>query len=480
MRLVGLIVASIALLSTSTAFALNPATPEDRAEINELIKSAKMDQDLIDIETPALEIANARAIDRTETDPGHWKQEAAELSESLRELKRSRDLSFDKAIHRTLAAYGIVETDEADRLQMPEGRCVISGPFNGETIYWKPVASENTERVYQTPGGRIGIRRPIKINGAAARGTEDGVTIVYAAAFQSPEYLALVLSHEMDHFGQYTTTGRGDRMTPNEREVDAWSHTKDAIDSLGFDRTTAGEIRDQVEDTLKYYKNAVAKDRAWAKWTLGLKRPADVLFAPHVVGEVDLFQKRFDEIDATVAEEIQVAKARAHEQEQLSASDGTPTHDRNVDIPTAVPFTEHYGARLGRLARIACQSSAALTDELVHREFPDGWVHHEDLGDCDSGSHLFVLPPSYCATAVFRIVCSQEGEPVYVDRTRLRAAANSLIAPAVPAPPARRSPTTNPPASPAPPFDPAPEKPRKDPGNRDCYQGPGEPQGCPQ
>ena len=63
-----------------------------------------------------------------------------------------------------------------------------------------------------------------------ARTGSDGITTLFTPAFESPAYLALILRHEREHFKQFVTPDKGDKLTDNERDQEAWAETLRIID----------------------------------------------------------------------------------------------------------------------------------------------------------------------------------------------------------------------------------------------------------
>lgn len=153
-----------------------------------------------------------------------------------------------------------------------------------------------------------------------------------------------------------------------------------------------------------------------------------------------------------------VARAISHTQDairkQREVSDAHP--------PMSAAPAEDPGGKLGKLAVLVCASRNALTDEVVNRAFPDGYASHHDIGDCESGARLFIIPTSYCARQVFKSICSQDGDPVYINRSVILDAARGFTAPPATIPPTNPGPTVTP-VPPTLPLDDLGEKPDREP-----------------
>lgn len=282
-------------------------------------------------------------------------------------------------------------------------------------------------------------------------------------------FLASVIFHEAQHFNQLSRFDcpqgavRPCGWTKKEiDERDAYAEQNAWEKSFGLNSKDAQKFADQWN----LFNDSANTTSPLTSWNLAPRDESawEGYFNSHNLA------KQYDDLLH------EVARSRAKQEEiqtrdkaRRSAPPPPPTPLENMS-PSVAPPEEYAGSKLGKLARLACTAPDALTDELIHKEFPDGWVHHEDIGECDSGARLFVIPQTLCAREVFKTLCSQEGEPIYLERFRFLDATVGLVAlPAVPAPPARRNPTPTPtPSSPDLPMD-DPEKPvkePKDPGTR--------------
>lgn len=226
--------AAFVLLSlvASEARALQPASAADMKKIQELLNKADLIQADVKRMKNNLEAAEI-ALKRSPDDPD-LKSQAAYVARTLNDFVRDRDLVRDKAIHRTLTAYGIVSTDRiSGKPKMPSGIAVVPD-YKGQAAHWRVVARDDDKRINLNLRGDRVHEGPVDNKLARASTDGSGITIVYEESFSSPEYLALILSHEKEHFEQYTTKGRGDKLSPNERELVAWRKTERDALILGF------------------------------------------------------------------------------------------------------------------------------------------------------------------------------------------------------------------------------------------------------
>ncbi|MDE2489456.1 MAG: hypothetical protein KGM24_01325 [Elusimicrobia bacterium] len=243
----------IALLSCRTAFALHPANAAAVRRIAAFIAAAEQEQAAL---TPLTE-KNGK-LDRLkkslglllmsgdENNADFYKRQIAQLEAKIKHLSDARDVARDKAIHLTLTAYGIVPADADGRPEEPAGISYMS-PEYGRHISWIPYAEDNDRtRIYQNASGSAfnlwgfgRLNRTSTGHKEFALTGVDGVTTVDRKAFlHGPGFLALILSHEIVHFRQFTTPSRGPKMTSAQRELEAWRKTRGNLAKLA----AAGQI----------------------------------------------------------------------------------------------------------------------------------------------------------------------------------------------------------------------------------------------
>lgn len=178
--------------------------PSVEREIHEQIRTAnKMDKEVLG----ALYVLN--------TTPA--KKDSPEYRELERNVQRAMDrqnAARTVAIHMTIRAYKLAPEDLKGTSVMPW--------TNGRTIRWMPIAREREAREMQdSKGNRKNVSQPNEELDAAAY--YDGVTYIYPSAFsRGPGYLASILRHELTHFEQYTTPGKGDVMSYAEAQAEAY------------------------------------------------------------------------------------------------------------------------------------------------------------------------------------------------------------------------------------------------------------------
>jgi hypothetical protein len=255
-----------------------------------------------------------------------WKlnpQERVELTAEIDSLKRQRDLDRDRAIHMTLRAYGLVRTDAATgALVMPEGKLVMTSPIKGQDIHWIAIAGDNEGRwVLNQKGEAVHIppfRSPTG-KGSSAFTVVDGVTTLLEPAFQTPGLLAMTLLHEQTHFNQYITA----EMSYAEREIAALETEEKNFESIGLSPVEEEAVRRHLygnpktgdKGELARWREILLEERAAHLkspiWGSGKDDPGLVL---HSSGENEELGKRFDELDAVVAGELQRTRDEAARQ----------------------------------------------------------------------------------------------------------------------------------------------------------------------
>ncbi|MFI5345429.1 MAG: hypothetical protein ACHQ51_03540 [Elusimicrobiota bacterium] len=294
------------------AYALQPATPEQFQTIqgyldqaNELIKGPD------GIEKYTADLKDA------ELAPNHDERTIEGIKNEIAGLTRQRNLAFDKAIHLTLRAYGIVPADADGRLISPNGRIVMRG-FKGKQAAWIPVADDNIPRFALEPSGKaVEVPRRVYEDGSepAAVTRFDGVTFMFPKSFTTPGMLALTLLHERTHFEQFTTPGKGDKTTEAEREVAAYQAELRQMNQIGLsdeekkvmNNFLFGNPETGQRSILDFWKEQVLDQRSRAGWKSpwgdGRASPAYALPGKDRSDR----QSQFDDLDGVVAAEIKTA-----------------------------------------------------------------------------------------------------------------------------------------------------------------------------
>lgn len=434
------------------SFALRPATSEQVKEIQSHIDLANSLDSEIAAKKELLKVKPSARV---------------QLESDIAALKRQQILEFNHAIHLTLRDYDLVYVDPFDRVKMPQGVLVHPG-LAGKTATWIPIAAATEERTLPLKNGDTRVL-PVRPEDSALTGA-DGVTIIKPEAFTTPGLLALTLLHERKHFDQFTTPGQGDKFTSPELEIPAYEAQLYGMTKVGLTpselKFMKGYLVDGYDDDQgRHHEGQLPAEREKLRVQLTTKR----LVAPWSSGQAvakggqihssdDLLTLKggFDDLDATVAAEITLAK-----QDTLRQRATIPPR------PFAAPAEEHPAEKFERLAQKACLNEPTLTQEDVDGEFPDGTLPREYFRDCDRAGDNFARTP--CERIVFFRACKLSGSPIPIDAdTILSFAADRRVARLIPQPyaypPQRLQPTSPSAPSPAPSTnpDPAPD-PKEDP-----------------
>jgi hypothetical protein len=129
------------------------------------------------------------------------------------------------------------------------GPIVLNGDFNATPANWQPKFGEMDHARTKTNanGEQITMIKPTTY---AAITWENGDIVVTIKSFlYSPGYLASILQHETIHFDQITTLGRGDQLTPGEREWQAYQAMRGRNSEIIFQLTS--EEKRIIEDAFK-------------------------------------------------------------------------------------------------------------------------------------------------------------------------------------------------------------------------------------
>lgn len=166
-------------------------------------------------------------------------------------LQKQRETSMLDAIAKTLIAYDIVPGRNGVP-QTPSARSVVPG-FEGPPWTW--TIRYGVEHVRVSLATRSGVvHYPAPTMRERGRTTPDGFTVIWGE-FSDPRLLALLLVHELRHFEQFTTPGKGDAWTRAEFELDAYAAERRAMAPMGLDRDRAFE-----KEMLDFFR---AKGRYW-------------------------------------------------------------------------------------------------------------------------------------------------------------------------------------------------------------------------
>ena len=406
---------SLLFLPWQRVWALHPASADDLRAIQDKLDQANLIQyDLADSS------GNDLSIRRTKRDldlarlTGN-KLEIEELDRQIQSLIRQRDLARCKAIHMTLAAYGIVPTNSQGRLRMPHGTIVVP-LFAGRTATWIAIAGDNKKRQAIKPDGTVTTIDAANdpVTGKEPNGVTDldGVTTILSETFERdlkgnsirPLDLALLLIHEQRHFKQYVTPGKGDKLHFNAAELDA--HQADLGDQFG-PKNPLGLSPEELQ-TYKDNELGVVEEYRKAKWYDRFKRKVEEMSGhgeviptyrlPRVSEELAAIKKGAKELEAQI--QWEAAERKAAREALVATPPGEPYIPPPVAMPPGMPVVPGPGApratppmapvgsNLGLLADAACRSSGALPYQEFQRwldGYPDGidWGRREVHGCAD-------------------------------------------------------------------------------------------------
>lgn len=228
--------------------ALNRANDKDRAEIAAQLKLA---------DTATNDIAMTAAELRGKTG-----EEARELRETLRTLISDRNTARERALWLTIRAFGILRFEYGEPV-LPTGVSVLRSPQNGKKITWLPIVAASRRYSIQNEVGRSVSTEELGKN-ESGNFASDGIARIFPPAFRNPSTLASTIVHELIHFQQATTRGRGDVLTPGESEVEAYEAQQQMTQGGIFGFTDEQEVEEYayLETNLKKRRIQAATERA--------------------------------------------------------------------------------------------------------------------------------------------------------------------------------------------------------------------------
>lgn len=149
-------------------------------------------------------------------------------AEKITNDKRKLVALYDKTTHAVILAYGIKPNHEAGT--------IVRGAVKGaKSKKWDPVFDDQTHRIMTDKGGKEVLAKEAPAVGYT---WSDGQITLGPGAFEgsfinkttkgkefysaSPALLASLIIHETVHFEQYTTPGRGDKMSRFDMDLEAY------------------------------------------------------------------------------------------------------------------------------------------------------------------------------------------------------------------------------------------------------------------
>lgn len=228
--------------------------------------------------------------------------EIRRLEKAKRRAEDEQLAAYTKAIHMTILAYDLEPPSRQGTSAMPLTK--------GRSIMWLPVAREAESRQIQDAHGEM-KRLPQPRNRYSGVTYPDGVTYIDPKTVRKGVgVLASTLLHERTHFEQFTTAGRGDKMSYREAEVESLQAEKDNAPLFFDPEKDQGQIS-EIETWLADAQAKVRQEEEARKGLNGLIRrilpsvPPPETFESrlHTDEELAAIKKRAEELRALVEEE---------------------------------------------------------------------------------------------------------------------------------------------------------------------------------
>lgn len=234
--------------AVENASAIHRANAKDRAEIADHLRAAH---------NAAVDINLTRVNLRGKTG-----EEAENLRAAIQRLAGDRDAARERALWLTIRAYGILDFRYGEPV-LPTAVSVLRSPQNGKEITWLPIVADSRDYSIQNEVGRtVSTERLGKDE--SGNFASDGIARIFPSAFTNPATLASTIAHELIHFQQATTRGRGDVLTPGESEVEAYEAQQQMTQGgiFGFTEEEKEAENAYLEKNLKKRRLQAAKERA--------------------------------------------------------------------------------------------------------------------------------------------------------------------------------------------------------------------------
>lgn len=279
------------LCSHRDAAAIQQASEQDQQDITSQLQVVVAAEDGIEKEKVKLNEANGDAALEQE------------IKTEIARYEKMRINAHERAMWLTLRAYDIIPFVDNDPI-LPYGDSVLRSPEKGRRIIWVPKFEDIGDKPLQDEYGRpAGTRKFLPRN--AGNTASDGVSRMFPSAFESPVQLASYLVHEVRHFWQNTTPGKGDVKTTAELEVEAYEEElKLATENhLGYSREAKKAQLERLalllngENGKPGFRAMAKKERAEADKLRGGKPFPERSLISHSQVEIDsLIQQAKDQI----------------------------------------------------------------------------------------------------------------------------------------------------------------------------------------
>jgi hypothetical protein len=381
----------------------SPVDSNDVRATDDLIRSGNSIQNAIDLKQGNLAVLEGKDY-KTAQD----RADIALLDVQIKGLKRDRDVVFHQAIKKTLVVYGLAPDNGSGLPVMPTGM-TVHPHYKGRQAEWIVIYQGDPERTMFDNNGRPdSIKRDLLQCGPRGCGHtgSDGVTVIYGQLSTAGD-LAVLLFHEQIHFQQFTTSGQGDRLTHNDREIQAWQTTYDNVKDFGLPAWQENAWLLQSAEKGAAYKTRKAKrtlrEKARDLLTPTVFAPGE---SPHTDEELASIKQRARELDEQIQREAE-ERHREVPGPPVVTPPGMPYVPPPAATPPGRPFVPGpgepqaeppfilVGSNLSGLARLACENPEAVTPEQLRvwlAGFPDGrdWGGREALSCADELYNEFV------------------------------------------------------------------------------------------
>lgn len=212
-------------------------------------------------------------LDRAKND-----SQKAKYAAQIDSLKKEQEQLYNEAIQLTIKAYEILPPGR----KLPTAEMLKRCPSNTDPqtherdpnkhyyVTWTPMFDLHTTKDIVNEFGGSEAKDPLLIDWGVT--SSDGISRIFPEAFHDPARLASTIIHELKHFDQFTTPAE-QKLTPGQREVDAYDFEQTLFDTLGFAPADIADQRKHIRDGLEHWKPIRDKQRGKRVTEVDVKSP---------------------------------------------------------------------------------------------------------------------------------------------------------------------------------------------------------------
>jgi hypothetical protein len=402
------IVLTCLLFAVSAGAVHPPQDPNDLAKIQALLNDGRKTQ--LEIDDLMSKRGKKASIQVTDAQQAVIDQQ---IDRDIESRKNRQKEIYERAVHKTLTAYGIVPAGNNGLPDMPAATDVMPDYDHGKQVTWLVQVDEKKGRyAVDSQGNTHWIAPPPEKKDdkpfePLGRTNTDGVTTLYLDKLGdgqvTPAKLAGLLLHEKTHFELFTTPGQGNNLSADQREVKALEAERNSLGDLGLDamakeRYSSGldTLLDEANQKVNLGNTLLGKFKNWELRSVGDDYREEELTSPHTQAELaeikghaellrdqmaaEIAQERQDKRNKEIEADVAWTAARYNEQHfEKELADAKAAQDRaNSAVDTVTPMLRAHRAADSAALRNLYQNLSGILDALCS-DPGDAWDQYDDF-----------------------------------------------------------------------------------------------------